>query len=226
MCRFIHSLLCFIVLSPALLFGQQQANPDRWEPAIQAFETEDREQFPKPGGVLFIGSSSIKRWETVKRDMAPMPVIHRGFGGSQMVDVIKYFDRIVAPYKPADIVLYEGDNDIGNGKSPHRVLSDFRIFVSMVKAALPKTRIHFIAIKPSVKRIALLEKMRTANHFIEVYCNGDDRMHFIDIWNPALDKNGKPRAELFVADMLHLNADGYAIWADIIKAHLLTVRGE
>jgi hypothetical protein len=222
MIRNLYVLLCLLL--PTLLVGQQSTDPDRWESAMQSFEAEDRENFPEPGSVLFIGSSSIKRWETVKDDMAPLSVIHRGFGGSQMVDVIQYFDRIVLPYKPADIVLYEGDNDIGQGKSPHRVLSDFRVFVSMIKAQLPQTRIHFIAIKPSVKRLALLEEMRMVNMMIEVYCNGDDRMNFIDIWNPVVDEEGKPHPELFVEDMLHLNADGYAIWADIIKAHLLAAR--
>jgi hypothetical protein len=207
-----------------IVLSFQTAKTSKWEPAIQAFEAEDREQFPPQGGVLFVGSSSIRRWDTLKQDMAPLPVIHRGFGGAQMSDVLEYFHRLVLPYHPADIVIYVGGNDINGGKSPGQVFGDFRKFFARVHEAFPNTRIHVVSMKPSIKRKTSLPVLLRANALIEGFCASDDRLHFLDVLNPMLNTNGEPRPELYVEDLLHMTAEGYAIWTGIIKPHLQSVR--
>ncbi len=195
-------------------------DPSRWEKYIARFEAADKKQMPQPDGVLFIGSSSIRMWKTLEQDFPGLPVINRGFGGSQIADSNHFAGRIVHPYKPRQIVLYAGDNDVAGGKSPERVLADFQQFLKTVRAKLPKVRVSFIAIKPSLSRWKLSGKMAMANSLVRDACGKDKRLDYIDIWQPMLDDNGKPRPDLFLGDGLHLNAKGYALWTSIVKPHL------
>ncbi len=195
-------------------------DPSRWEKYIARFEAADKKQMPQPDGVLFIGSSSIRMWKTLEQDFAGLPVINRGFGGSQIADSNHFAGRIVHPYKPRQIVLYAGDNDVAAGKSPETVLADFQQFVKTVHAKLPKARVSFIAIKPSLSRWKLSGKMAMANSLVRNTCSKDKRLDYIDIWQPMLGDNGKPRPDLFLGDGLHLNAKGYALWTSIVKPHL------
>ena len=192
----------------------------RWEKSIARFEAADKKQMPRTDGILFIGSSSIRMWKTLERDFPGEPIINRGFGGSQIADSVHFAGRIVHPYKPRQIVLYAGDNDVAAGKSPETVLADFQQFVKTVHAKLPKARVSFIAIKPSLSRWKLSGKMAMANSLVRNTCSKDKRLDYIDIWQPMLGDNGKPRPDLFLGDGLHLNAKGYALWTSIVKPHL------
>ena len=195
-------------------------NSSRWEKSIARFEAADKKEMPKPGGVLFIGSSSIRLWKTLKDDIPGVAVVRRGFGGSQIADSVHFAGRIVHPYQPRQIVMYAGDNDVASGKSPEAVLADFQTFVKVVHAKLPKTRIAFIAIKPSIARWKLSGKMSEANALVHGVCAKDKRLDFIDIWQSMLGQDGKPKPNLFVKDGLHLNANGYALWTSIVKPYL------
>ena len=192
----------------------------RWEKYIARFEAADKKQMPQPDGVLFIGSSSIRMWKTLEQDFAGLPVINRGFGGSQIADSNHFAGRIVHPYKPRQIVLYAGDNDVAAGKSPETVLADFQQFVKTVHGKLPKARVSFIAIKPSLSRWKLSGKMARANSLVSDACGKDKRLDYIDIWQPMLGDDGRPKPDLFLGDGLHLNAKGYALWTSIVKPHL------
>ena len=196
------------------------SSPVRWESSISAFEVADKKQPPAPGGTVFIGSSSIRGWKTLKQDFPKHAVINRGFGGSEIVDSIHFVDRIVHPYKPKHVVLYAGDNDMSRGKSPETVLADFKKFVSGVHDKLPDARVSFITIKPSLSRWKLSGKISQANGMVREFCKTDNRLGYIDIWQPMLGDDGKPQRELFVGDGLHLNAKGYAIWTRIVEPHL------
>jgi lysophospholipase L1-like esterase len=191
----------------------------RWEPSIAKFEMQDRAAPPPQGAVLFVGSSSIVRWDVAK-SFPDRAVINRGFGGSQLADSVHFADRIVLKHKPRTVVLYAGDNDITRGKSPERVHADFQAFVKKIHAELPETRILFLAIKPSINRWNLVDKMRQANELIETTCRRDKRLDYVDVFTPMLSENGPPDAEWFVADGLHLSPTGYELWTAILEPHL------
>lgn len=191
----------------------------RWADAIREFEAEDRASPPPKGAVLFVGSSSIRMWD-LEASFPECETINRGFGGSQIADVLRYAPRIVLPYEPRAIVFYAGDNDIAGGKTAERVLRDFETFVLEVHADLPRTRIVFLAIKPSIARWSLVEEMRRANRFIEELARTDQRLAFVDLDAPMLGADGRPRPELFAEDGLHLNERGYELWTRLVEAHL------
>jgi lysophospholipase L1-like esterase len=192
---------------------------NRWEGKIRQFEARDAEKMPPPNGILFVGSSSIVGWK-LEQCFPDLPVINRGFGGSEIADSLHFAPRIILPYRPKIIVLYAGDNDVAKGKSPERVLADYRQFVKAVHHALPQARIVFIAIKPSLRRWQLVDKMRKANALIRAVTEKDDRLSFVDIDTPMIGDDGKPRRELFKDDGLHLNAEGYKLWTSLVLPHL------
>jgi lysophospholipase L1-like esterase len=195
-------------------------NPAQWEPDIAAFEAADREHPPKTGGVLFIGSSSIRLWTTLQADFPDVPVLNRGFGGSQIREVTAFSDRIVIPYAPRVIVFYCGPNDITEGRSPEKVASDYKAFVSKVHASVPATRIAFISAAPNPARWHLRREMQQLNQRVRALTAIDHRLDFIDVWTAMLDPHGQPRPELFVDYRLHMNAKGYAIWREIVGKYL------
>jgi lysophospholipase L1-like esterase len=196
------------------------ASADKWEQDIRTFEAADRNQPPPPGATLFVGSSSIRLWETLKDDFADRSIVQRGFGGSQMTDLVAFTDRIVIPYRPAVILVYEGDNDLAQGRSPKQILAGFELFCAKVHAIVPGTHIAFIAIKPSIARRRLMKRAANTNTQIAQFCETDARLSFIDTYHPMLDAEGEPRSELFDADNLHLNRQGYALWTEVIRRHL------
>lgn len=196
---------------------------ERWESAIRDFEEADRKSPPKPGGVLFIGSSSIRMWN-LDESFPGKGYVNRGFGGSQIADSIHFADRIVLPHRPSAIVMYAGDNDIKQGKSAEQVAEDFREFVTQVHSKLPQTRIVFIAIKPSIARWNLYPIIRRANETIAKFAAGDPRLSYVDIATPMLGEDGKPKAELLAEDKLHLSPAGYRLWTSLLKPHLESPR--
>ena len=202
-----------VLLVGALLARAQQADP--WAKEMAAFENQDRAD-PAIGGVVFVGSSSIRLWD-LHASFPGLAVLNRGFGGSQMIDSVDHVDRLVLRHKPHTVVVYAGDNDLAAGKTPRQVADDFKAFVARVRAALPATRIAYIGVKPSIQRWALIARVRETNALIREYCAGDDRVGFIDVDGPMLGWDEQPRKDLFVADGLHLSPKGYALWTALVQ---------
>ena len=211
------ALLALVVAGPTWAADPQ--GPERWEPQIRAFEEQERNSPPPQDAVVFVGSSSIRGWD-LKRYFPELSALNRGFGGSQIPDSTYYADRIVIRYRPNLVVLYAGDNDIAAGHTPEHVASDFSLFVEKIHGALPEARIIFIAIKPSIRRWALVEKMRAANEMIRAQCAENGRLDYVDIDAPMIGGDGKPRAELFKEDGLHLNEAGYTLWTQPLTPYL------
>jgi lysophospholipase L1-like esterase len=185
---------------------------DRFESEIVQFEASDRRTPPAPGGIVFVGSSSIRRWASLASDFPGLPVMNRGFGGSTLQEVNHYVPRIVLPYRPRMVVLYAGDNEIAAGRSPQRVADDYRVFVGLVRAALPSARIVFVSVKPSPSRWALIAQVRETNRLVRAITATDPLQTFVDVFTPMLGPDGHPRPELFIEDNLHMTPPGYALW--------------
>jgi len=195
----------------------------RWEKDIVAFEKADKENPPPRGAILFIGSSSTLRWKTLAKDFPEYKVINRGFGGSVISDATYFADRIVIPYRPRLIVLQAGSNDIALKKSPEQVAEDFKQFVNKVRAALPQTRIAYASINPAASRWDQRERQQKANQLIRDYIEHGENLDYIDLWSCFLSPEGTPRDDLFGADRLHNNAEGYKIRAAVVRPHLKAV---
>lgn len=208
--------LAALAFAPQLVCQTAVSEPVRGASDIARFEAADRAHFPAAGTIVFAGSSSIARWETLDQDFAGIPVLNRGIGGYTLHENVKSFDRIILPYKPPLIVLYSGENDLAEGRTPAQVFEDFQNFVAIAHAKLPATRIVYVSIKPSIDRWSITDSIRVANRLIHDYVGKDKRLQYIDVFTPMLDASGQLRRELYVEDGLHMNSSGYSIWRRLI----------
>lgn len=193
----------------------------RWRTSLDAFARDDGERFPGDDGVLFVGSSTIRLWGQLSHDFSKAPIIiNRGFGGSTMSDCSALVRELVIQYKPKEVLVYAGDNDLAQGRTPAEVLQSFVNFVRSVRAALPGTHIAYISIKPSPVRSALLSKVRETNALIADYVRTVPELRYINVFDAMLSADGLPNPELFRVDQLHLNEAGYRLWQSVIAAHL------
>jgi hypothetical protein len=192
-------LFCFVGFQPVQ--AQQFAH---WEKEIAAFQQADQQTRPPKKSIVFTGSSSIRLWENLDQDFPGKKILNRGFGGSQTDAVTFFADQIVVPYKPKQVVIYVGDNDLSAGKSPEKVLADFKDLFFKIRNQVPKATITFIAIKPSPSRIKLLEAVRETNTLVKGFLGSQQKTGYVDIYTPMLQANGKPKPALFRADSLHM----------------------
>lgn len=195
-------------------------NPERYIQAITIFELRDQAFIPSDNAILFIGSSTITVWNSqLDKDLAPLSIIARGFGGSTIVDVNHYINRIVLPYKPRAIVIYEGDNDIAIYQhSAEHVVAGYQAFIDAVHSHLPKTRLYILSIKPSLARLASWPEQARANTLLKGMCDSHELLYFIDISSPMFDKKNILRKDLFVEDGVHMNSRGYDLLKDRLQA--------
>lgn len=188
----------------------------RWQKDIFAFAKLDEEKTPPANPIVFTGSSSIRRWASLSEDFPGLPVMNRGFGGSEIFDSLIYAHLTVLKYKPRRIVFYAGGNDLAAGKTPQRVFDDFKAFVARVHASLPGCRISFISSAPNPKRWALINEIRELNRLVEDFIKTGSNLEYINVHDAMLGADGKPLPDIFVSDQLHMNPKGYAIWTKII----------
>jgi lysophospholipase L1-like esterase len=210
--------LLALLAAPAQSQPAPARGPERFAKEIEAFAAADKAAMPARCEILFLGSSTIRRWTSLTQDMAPIPVINRGFGGSQTADVNYYFERIVTSYHPRAIVFYEGDNDISAGKSPYQVLADFQKFMRLKTRRLGSTPVLFISIKPSKRRLGQFARQVEANMKVREYAAKRADLFYVDVVD-AMMNDGLPK-DLYVSDGLHMTAQGYGIWTPIVTAAL------
>lgn len=201
--------------------------PETWEAEILAYEEEDRLHPAPRGAIVFVGSSSIRMWASLARDMAPLPVVRRGFGGAQMDAVLHYASRVVIPYRPRAVVLSCGENDLEahRGKTPERVMDDVRAFVDLVASEVPGVRFYLFAIKLSPARRANWPATLLFNELLSAFCRARSDCTFVDAAAAGVDGAGSVRDELFLEDGLHLSAMGYRNWTSLLRPLLLDGAG-
>jgi lysophospholipase L1-like esterase len=210
-----------LVLGMLLAASPVSAQPaDRWERFVAAFEEADHVSPPPKGEIVFVGSSTIHRWDTATY-FPDLKIINRGIDGTELSDALRYVDRLVLRYEPRLVVVYAGDNDIAAGRLSEQISVDFERFVRAVHSKLPQTRILYIGIKPSPLRWLQIDRMRLANDVIRTICQRDDRLAFLDFDNLMLGWDEKPRRDLFVEDGLHLSPLGYQVWTAVLKPFLV-----
>lgn len=189
---------------------------------VQTIKNFDKMYKPPAHPVLFIGSSSIRKWDDVQYTFAKYKALNRGIGGAVINDIIYYADDLIFAYQPKQIVLYVGENDVVNEKETADTILNrtIRLF-KLIRAKMPDVPIVYISMKPSPSRDKFVQKAIDTNLLIKNFLAADKNVVYVDIFHKMLDKDGKSRPELFVKDMLHMNPQGYAIWNKAVKHHLL-----
>lgn len=222
-----------LLLTPAMLLAvaastlcAQVADPDplRFSEAFEDFASWDAKNWVPDGGIVFVGSSSIVRWNSSEA-FPELPVVNRGFGGSQASDATHWVEEAVLQYDPSIVVYYEGDNDVSAGKKADQIFEDMAAFGRAVLAHDPATQIVFIAVKPSLLRWELQSEMEATNDLLRQYTLQSPRLHYVDVVTPMLGPDGTPIPELFVSDGLHMTPAGYDIWNRVVGPVLRRLHG-
>ncbi len=206
-----------------LFFGFLKAQNTPFYSEIQQFKKGDSLHFPPKNAILFLGSSSFRKWTDVQKYFPGYPIINRGFGGSTFPDAIRYAGDIIFPYQPRQILIYEGDNDLASSDriTPDSVLNRFKKLFWLIRSKLPDVSIAFVSIKPSPSREKLFPKIEKSNSLIRKFLKKKKHAAFIDVYHKMMNSDGSPNQDIFIEDMLHMNAKGYEIWQKIIEPYLL-----
>lgn len=208
-----------LLLSVVLLAQVAPRDPGRWEQDIKAFEARDRQNTPPKGGIVFVGASSIVRWNLAEF-FPDLKTLNRGFGGSEMSETAHFVARTVLPHEPRIVVLYPGENDIARGVSPETVAAGFQRLVDSVHGALPKTRILVIGLKPTPARWRFNEQMLDTNRRLRAIAGSREGITYIGVEKAMLGPDRQPRPDLFIEDGQHMTRAGYEIWTEILRPHL------
>jgi lysophospholipase L1-like esterase len=209
--------LLFICISCSInIFAQPFADE------IQEFKKMDGANPPPANAILFVGSSSFRKWTDVSSYFPGYIIINRGFGGSTLPDVIRYANDIIIPYHPKQVVIYCGENDFEGADHPgaDTVFERFKTLFELIRHDLPGENIAFISMKPSPSRMKHFSEFEKANLLIQTYLSLQSHAAFIDVYHKMLKADGSVMKELFLEDMLHMNAKGYAIWQKAITPYL------
>lgn len=192
-------------------------NPPYWK-EVQAFKKRDSVAMPSNYKTLFIGSSSFTLWKTLEQDLPEYAPLNRAFGGSTLLDVIRYRKDIIEKYNPERIVIYCGENDVASSDTitAKIVFDRFKVLYQYIREKFPTIDIYYVSLKPSPSRWSMRERMMDANAQIERFCKKRKHTYFISIWSQMLE-NSKPIPSIFKEDSLHMNAKGYEIWIKEIR---------
>lgn len=189
----------------------------KWEKSIAAFEHMDATNAPPKNSIIFIGSSTIARWSSLAKDFPGLPVLNRGFGGSEIVDSTHFAPRVIFPCSPKMVILRAGGNDLWAGKTPERVFKDFKEFAATIHSKLPDTEVVFLSLNPSIARWIQHDKEKELNRLIAEFIKQTPHAQYWEAYDIPMGADGEPRPELFVADKLHFNAQGYKLLAARVK---------
>lgn len=220
--KFIH-FLAFLFCTQ-LSFAQVTTKPNQFQPEIDAFAQADKIKMPDAGRIVFAGSSSFRLWHDVNDYFPGSNILNRGFGGSTLLDLIQFSNETIVKYKPKQIFIYCGENDIAESDTvqPQHVLERFKTLYKIIRTQLPaNTPIVYLSLKPSIARWSMHERMDGANTLIKNFISTQKNIQFLDVYSKMLDKDGTPLKDIFIADKLHMNANGYKIWQKLITPLLL-----
>ena len=198
-------------------------DPTRYDDAISSFLYKDTIFPPAKGGIVMVGSSSFALWnQQMPQDLAPLDVIPRGFGGSTLRDVLHFADKIITPYQPRALVVYEGDNDISSyGVTPEEMRDDYLTLFEILQQANAGARLYVVSIKPSISRTQFWPQQKAANRLLKTLCDRNPLMTYIDTASVMFDQEGVLNQSLFVEDGVHMNGQGYRLWREVIRGVLM-----
>lgn len=213
-------LLLFLVAGFATRSFAQSGFP--YDNEIRDFKHQDSLSFPKPNGILFIGSSSFRLWDDLQERFPGKPIIRRGVGGCELSQIVKYYTPyILFPYHPRKIFIYAGENDIANGHPADSVLINFKALYQKIRTKLPKAKIYYLSVKASPSRAKFFDEDIKANKLVWAYLKGKPNSLYLDV-NSVIYKpgTGKPDSSLFKPDYLHLNSKGYDRWQKVLEPYV------
>ena len=218
---------CLAVLTSCASLKKYNAEDRAWAlPEIEVFEVLDSTTDYPDDAILFVGSSSIRLWKSLEKDMAPYPVIQRGYGGAHFRDMVFFTERILADHKLSMVVCFVANDIRGSSQdgTPKEVLRLFKNFVKQVREKHPTLPILQISVTPTLSRWEHWTEIKKLNELIKAHCEKTDNLFFMDTTPTFLNAEGQPKPEWFIKDQLHLNTKGYEVWNSLIRPEIERVK--
>jgi len=214
----LFSTFVVLLILTQISFGQDKP---RFFDDVLAIKKYDKIYNPNTNAILFVGSSSIRKWDHLQQAFGHYNVLNRGIGGAVIDDIIFYLNDLVFKYKPRQIVIYVGDNDLSHeNETPETIFDKTVKLYNAIREKLPDIPIVYISIKPSPSRAKYLDKGKATNELIRTFIQKEKNASFLDVYSLMI-RDGKTMPEIFVGDMLHMNLDGYKIWENAIRPYLV-----
>lgn len=192
----------------------------KWEQKMKRYERADSINPPSKGVILFVGSSTVENWKSLAKDFPGKDVLNRGVSGTKTIDLINYKDRLITPYHPKQIFIYEGDNDIGYKWTPEEILFQIKKLFFILREEKPEAELIFISIKPSVRRLKDTERIEKTNALIKEFVEQQENAAYADVYTPMFTPEGELYPEHYREDGLHLTPEGYAVWKEVISKYI------
>lgn len=214
-------LVC-VFLSNYLFLSAQYERAEQWKEKIDELKEKNVKEGIKQGCVLFIGSSTFTRWGDVQKYFPHSTVVNRAFGGSMMCDQIYFFDEVVKPFNPRQVVIYEGDNDLNDTPTtPRQFMEDVVCMTRLIHYHYPRARILYVSIKPCPARVHSFEKYKEANRLMKEYADLYEYIDYVSVWDKFVDAQDRPIMKYFVKDHIHITPEGYQLFKEVMEDKLV-----
>lgn len=223
LCLLLFVSLTSCTVNKSVKFEKSYRSPEKFSKDIASYEARDKKKPSPKGAVVITGSSSVRMWhKRIHKDLKELTVVPRGFGGSNMNDLLHFSDQLILKHDPRAVVIYEGDNDTAQGIVPQQVMGKLKSLKSKLMASNKNMRVYLISVKPSYSRIAMWEQMSELNEMMSDFCDDHDNFYYIDTASALMDGD-KPRTDIFIKDQLHLNSKGYDLWSEAVRKVLVPI---
>ena len=220
-------IIFFLLITSCSPLKKYEGTASKWEKDIIKLENLDKTKKQNNDAILFIGSSSIRLWRSIKKDLAPYESIKRAYGGSRYTDLIHFTERLASPHDVKAVGIFVA-NDITGGKNdlrPREVLHLSKLVIEQIQRSHKNSPIFFIETTPTPKRWKAWDKISNANDLIKKHCESKTDLFYISTRDYFIGENKLPIEDYFIRDKLHLNSKGYLLWSDIIKENLKNIVG-
>lgn len=217
--KFLAIFVVVVVCSMANAFSQEYY---RFWDDVQTIKKFDKIYKPNDNPIVFVGSSSLRLWNDVEQVFARCNVLNRGLGGTVINDIIYYADILIFDYQPRQVVIYVGENDLGDGTTPaDTIFARTQKLFYIIREKLPDVPIAYISIKPSPGRDYARDILIKTNELVRAYISTQENIEYVDVFKPMINKDGSYRTELFISDKIHMTPEGYRIWEEVLEPYLI-----
>ena len=177
--------------------------------------------------LAFIGDSITQGWEGNGKQVwesyyGARKAVNLGFGGDRTEHVIWRLTKGAwNQIKPKVAVLMIGTNNTGHKmQDPSQTAAGIERILNILKERSPKTKVLLLGVFPRGR--APHDRGRVINQGINQIIRrlaDNDRVHYMDLGDHFLQSDGDLPASI-MPDALHLNEEGYRIWAEAMEPKL------
>ncbi len=213
--------LLYLLLVACSAFAQQPKWDSTYRPASYSLKVGQFKSFAnKNSDIIFLGNS-ITAGTDWNELLGLSNARNRGISGDITFGVLERLDEVIEGH-PAKVFILIGINDISRNIPDSVIINNYRKMVERIQAGSPATKIYFQTLLPVNNEFTQFKNHYNKDVHI-AYVNAaikqlvkECKVNLIDLNPNFQDANGKLDKK-YTEDGLHLNIEGYKVWASILK---------